>query len=227
MRPYRLFALALPLLASAPTTPAQQAIEPVPLSPTVKQPARAAAPSPAAQAWVHRHLGTWPLGTQKVAADLITEYGPPAGSTSRELLWYDNGPWKRTVLHKTGPQHNFPLPHLDILEQTVNYRVPPEKVPDLLNYDGSIVVDRTRGELSVHCDSEQQNILTLNLANDILTGERTVDQALAYHAQVIRGLQTHDTESYPFALRFKPQPSSATADPGEEAELLRHLGSPQ
>lgn len=225
MRTTLMIALAVSLLALAPGAPAQQAIQPVPLKPSEQQAPHAGPPSASARTWAHEHLSGWPAGTQKVAADLITKYGPPAGSTSRELSWYDNGPWKRTVLHRFGAQHNFPLPHQDILEQTVNYRVPPEKVADLLTYDGSIVVDRTRGELSVHCDSEQQNMLTLNIANDILTGERSVDQALGYHAQVIRGLQTHEPETYTNALRFKQQPSSATADPGEEAELLRHLGT--
>jgi hypothetical protein len=176
-----------------------------------------------AQSWVSQHLAGWPASNQRVAVELIGKYGPPAASTAQEIVWYGNGPWKRTVLHRSGVLHNFPLPHQDILEQTVSYRVPPDKIADLLSYNGSLVIDRTRGELSVHCDSEQQNTLTLNIADDIVKGERTVDQGLAYHAQVIRGVQIHEQEPYPQQLRFKPQPASATADPGEEAELLRHL----
>ncbi len=103
--------------------------------------------------------------------------------------------------------------------------MPVGKVGDLIAYDGSLVVDHTRGELTAHCDSEAQNTLMLNLANDIVTGQRTVDEALGYHAQVVRGMQTHVPESYPLALKFKPQSSAQTADPGKEAELLQHLES--
>jgi hypothetical protein len=171
-----------------------------------------------------KSVAGWPQATQELAARLTAKYGPPQESTPRLLIWYGNGPWKRTVLHKEGVRHNFPRPHQDILEQTVNYRVPPAKVAELLSYDGSIVVDRTRGEVTVHCDSEQANTLTLNLVDDIVKGERTVDQALGYHAQVIRGMEIGEPESYPEKLRFAAAKSSAqTADEGEEAELLSHL----
>lgn len=180
--------------------------------------------SPEAAAWVQQHLAGWPKLSMAVASDLITQYGLPKESNDRELIWYDNGPWKRTVLHREEVQHNFPLPHKDVLEQTVNYRVPPDKVADLIKYDGSLVIDRTRGELTAHCDNEQANILTLNIANDIVTDNRNVEQALAYHAQVVRGVQIGENEAYPYKLRFNPRPATATTDPSEEAPLLKHLG---
>jgi hypothetical protein len=180
--------------------------------------------TPEAAAWVQKNLEGWPKISRAVAADLITSYGLPAASNARELTWYDNGPWKRTVLHKEEIQHNFPYPHKDILEQTVNYRVPLDKIADLVRYDGSLVVDRTRGELTVHCNNEAANILTLNIANDIVKGDRTVEQALAYHAQVVRGLQIGEPETYPDKLHFKaPQSPADSADPDEEAPLLKHL----
>jgi hypothetical protein len=103
----------------------------------------------------------------------------------------------------------------------VDYRVPEKKVADLIAYDGSILVDRTRGELSVHCNSEEMNIITLNIAHDIVTGERTVEEAMAYHAQVVEGMFIHEPETYPQKLRFKPP--AAAADPAQEAQLLEHL----
>ncbi|HTT02101.1 MAG TPA: hypothetical protein VMG11_08415 [Steroidobacteraceae bacterium] len=181
------------------------------------------AASASAQSWVRSQLSSWPESSRILAAQLVSRYGRPNESTAQRLTWYDNAPWKRTTLYKEGPLHNFPKAHHDILEQTVAYRVPPDKIGDLIAYNGSLVVDRTRGELSVHCDSEQANTLTLNLADDIVKGERSADQALAYHAQVVRGVQIGEPETYPQKLRFTAQPSTATADPGEEAELLRHL----
>jgi hypothetical protein len=181
--------------------------------------------TPEAAAWVQKNLQQWPKLSIAVATDLITKYGIPQVSNDRQLIWYDNRPWKRTVLHRDEVHHNFPYPHEDILEQTVNYRVPLAKVAELVKYDGSLVVDRTRGELTVHCNNEQSNILTLNIADDIVKGDRSVEQALAYHAQVIRGVQIGERESYPYKLRFKaPQPETETGDPDEEAPLLKHLG---
>src|SRR3569833_2441646 len=126
----------------------------LPLSSAIGQVAHAAAPesppvSAEAAAWVQKHLEGWPKISIAVASDPITKYGLPKERNDRELAWYDNGPWKRTVLHRDEMKHNFPLPRQDVLEQTVNYRVPLEIVAFLLKYDGSHVVDRTRGELTV------------------------------------------------------------------------------
>lgn len=173
-----------------------------------------------ASAWVHDHLQGWPPRTIALAVSLVQEYGRPEDVAAHRITWYHNGPWQRTSLLREGAPHNFPLRHMDVLEQTVDYRVPLNKIADLVSYNGSLVVDRTRGELTVHSDSEQENIITLNIADDIVKGERTVDQAMGYHAQVIEGLFIHDPETYQLRLRFHQQPS---ADPGEEAELLEHL----
>lgn len=191
---------------------------------TAARPGRAAVDAPA---WVQRNLVGWPPLTVKLAVDLVRKYGAPSEHDTRQLIWYGNGPWKRTTLLREETPHNFPAPHQDVLRQTVNYRVPVAKVADLAAYNGSIVVDRTRGELSVHCDSEAANILALNIADDIVKGERNVEQALAYHAQVVEGVTIGEPETYPQKLRFPVALSSVqTADPGEEAPLLYHLQHP-
>lgn len=177
------------------------------------------------EAWVREHLSGWPAACRRVAVELVSKYGPPHQVTAEALLWHGNGQWKRTVLHRTGAKHNFPLPHEDVLEQTVNYRVPADKAGNLMAYDGSLVVDHTRGELTAYCDSEAQNHIMLNLADDIVTGQRSVDEALGYHAQMVRAIETHVHEAYPVKLKFKLQSSAETADPGHEAELLEHLQS--
>ena len=176
-----------------------------------------------AHAWVHKALMGWPQTTQGFAIELIGQYGLPQELGARRIAWYHNGPWKRTVLYRDTVTHNFPVPHQDVIEQTVNYRVPAEKVSDLVSYNGSLLIDRTCGELSCRCDSEAANTLSLNIADDIVKGERTVDQALGYHAQVFRGMQIGESEPYPKQLRFKTG-ETKTADPGEEAPLLKHLG---
>src|ERR1700721_255009 len=105
---------------------------PIAIAQAPRAPTPQAAPvSPEAAAWVQKNLVGWPKMSIAVASDLITKYGLPKENNAYALTWYDNGPWKRTVLHKEETQHNFPYPHKDILEQTVNYRVPVGKTGDL------------------------------------------------------------------------------------------------
>jgi hypothetical protein len=52
-----------------------------------------------------------------------------------------------------------------------------EKISDIAEWDGSVVVDRTRGEVAARCDSEAANILAMNMVHEIVTGKRTVEEA--------------------------------------------------
>jgi hypothetical protein len=65
----------------------------------------------------------------------------------------------------------------------INYRVDPEGFTALAQFDGSVVAKRTMGELSPTCHDEEANRLALNLAHDILSGARDVNDARAYYAK--------------------------------------------
>lgn len=49
---------------------------------------------------------------------------------------------------------SWPKAHTDFLTQYIDYRVPPEQAHLVAMFDGSILVDRTRGEVAARCDSE-------------------------------------------------------------------------
>ena len=83
-------------------------------------------------------------------------------------------------------QHNFPSPHRDVLEQYIPYRVPVEKCDELAAFDGSVLVDRTKGEMSARCQGEGGNLLALNLANDIVRGTATVEGARKTYAEAMK-----------------------------------------
>src|SRR6476620_7532299 len=125
----------------------QADVKSVPLPPS-PQSASQQQPSAESVAWVQNDAASWPEKTRRLAAQLITKYGMPAEATERQITWYGNGPWKKTTLYKEGAAHNFASAHQDVLEQTVSYKVPIEKVTPLLQFNGSVVVNRTRGELS-------------------------------------------------------------------------------
>src|SRR5262245_47870480 len=148
MKPLAL-ALAAPLFAAvlgASLATAQDTTHSIPMPPP-PAPVTAQAPSAEAQAWVQKHLAGWPQATQRLGAQLLTKYGPPTDVTEHQVTWYGNGPWKRTTLYKQEVPHNFATTHKDVLEQTVSYRVPVEKVAAITQFNGSVVVNRTRGEL--------------------------------------------------------------------------------
>jgi hypothetical protein len=154
-------------------------------------------------------IANWKEQPKKIAAQLIEQYGQPDEVTSERLVWHSNGPWKRSELINKEIPHNFPEPHHDSLLQTISYRVPPEIVSQLLKYDGSVVVERTRGELAARCDSERANYLALNLAHEIIVGKKTAEQARLFYAETVQQKKHQEyMEGFLFSL-----PATAQADP--------------
>lgn len=132
----------------------------------------------------------WPEVSKMAANNMLNKYGVPSDASSNHLVWYNNGPWKRTVVHSEEVQHNFPMPHKDVLEQVINLNVPADKFDELAKFDGSLVLERTRGELAVRCDKEAANFLAINLAKDIIDGKQNVDQArTAYADSIVKSMQ--------------------------------------
>jgi hypothetical protein len=162
---------------------------------------------------VDRTIAIWPEGSRRVAHDVIAKYGDPDEVAASMLVWYQRGPWKRTILHRDEIPHRFPAPHTDLLEQFVDYRVPVDKYSDLARYDGSVIVERTKGEISARCDLEEANFLALNLANDVATGTSTAEQARQAYADILAAKKTSG-RSHPYleGLRFTPQTGTADSD---------------
>jgi hypothetical protein len=55
---------------------------------------------------------------------------------------------ERIVATRTFYQHHFPAPHIDAVESVIDCRVPVDKFSALAAFDGSVVVERTTGEVS-------------------------------------------------------------------------------
>lgn len=153
---------------------------------------------------VRAMVNTWPETARNAAGEAMDKYGAPDGVTDTMLVWHDNGPWKRTIVYRKEVDHRFPMPHKDVWEQFVNYDVPPEKFDELAAYDGSVLVDRTKGEISARCDKEGANFLALNLADDIINNRRTVDDARNFYAQTIKTMKEGGSSPYLRGLRFTP-----------------------
>ena len=157
-------------------------------------------------------IQSWPKEARKAAEMMIQKYGQPDEVTAMRVVWHDNGPWKRTVVTKEETDHAFPMPHKDVLEQVIDYRVSTDKVDDLAKYDGSVIVERTKGELSARCDKEEANFLALNLANDVATGKKSAEEARETYAQTIKALMAGNPDPYVQKLQFASQQSAADPD---------------
>ncbi|HVK97010.1 MAG TPA: hypothetical protein VM368_04290 [Flavisolibacter sp.] len=157
-------------------------------------------------------ISGWDAKTQEVASTMMSKYGAPNEVTGTMLVWHNNGPWKKTIIHKEPVQHLFPMPHVDLLEQFVNYSVPADKFDELARYDGSVVVARTVGEISARCDKEEANFLALNLAHDIATSKRSVEDARSYYARAIKEMMQGKMDPYLQKLHFNSGGNTKFAD---------------
>jgi hypothetical protein len=146
----------------------------------------------------------WSEDAREAAQLVIDKYGDPDEATASVLIWNEPGPWKRIVAYRDPDTHNFPAPHKDSLESFLQHDVAAERVSDVLEFDGSVVFNRTRGELSARCHDEEANLLALNLANDIIEGMRSVEEARKYYAHEFLGYRKKEATPYMEGLRFEP-----------------------
>lgn len=157
-------------------------------------------------------IESWPNESQEAAQAVIDKYGEPDETTASELIWHGRGDWKRIIASKAFYQHDFPAPHQDSIETVIDYRVPPEKFSDLAAFDGSVIVERTAGEVSARCHDEEANRLALNLMHDIVTGATTVAEARTYYAKEFADYRRKKPTPYMEELHFKLGDRS-TVDP--------------
>lgn len=119
----------------------------------------------------------WPDSSIQAAKEMLSRYGEPTETTSDSLIWRNVAPFKKILVHKEVNSSRFPLLHQNALEHVVDYRAIGTKVDDIWNYNGSIVLNRTKGEMSAYGENEAMNILSLNLAHDVITGRYSADAA--------------------------------------------------
>jgi hypothetical protein len=157
-------------------------------------------------------LERWTGEPKETVYLLINKYGLPNDASLTKITWYNNGLWKRTIVHLHTVPHNSPTPHLDYLEQTIDYKVPVQSFDDIAQFDGSLYPDRTAGEATAKCDQEAANFMVLNLMNDMVTGKRTVEDARRAAAEMEKAFRLHGQYS-PYTTGFLFPKQSHTADP--------------
>ena len=157
-------------------------------------------------------LTSWPEASRMAAQEMTDKYGKPDVINENVLAWMNKGNWKMIHVSKMETKHSFPIEHTDMLEQSISYKVPVEKMSDLGKFDGSVTFDRTQGMMSARCDKEGNNLLALNLANDIVTGKKTVDQARKAYGDIVKEKMNGGNPEYMQKLTFSPQGSVGDPD---------------
>ena len=152
-------------------------------------------------ATVGRIMSEWPKMSQSAVKEMVEKYGPPNEVMESRFIWYNNGPWKRSTCYRDEIPHHFPNPHSDVLECVIDYQVPVEKLPELAKFDGSLVVERTKGEVISRCDMEAANFLALNMMHEIVTGNMTAEQARGFLTETAAAYSM--SRSAPHAERFR------------------------
>lgn len=159
-------------------------------------------------------LQEWPEESKEAAQLVVDKYGEPQEVTDTLLIWHKPGPWKRIVASKAFFRHNFPTAHNDSIESFIDYRVPVDKFDDIARFDGSVIVERTVGEVSARCHDEEANFLALNLLHDIVTGAKTVEEARAYYGKEFLDYRRKKPTPYMDGLQFAMADVN-TADPDQ------------
>lgn len=161
-------------------------------------------------------ISAWPQTSREVAQTIIGQYGAPNEATPSRLTWFNNGPWKRTVVYRDTVAHLFPMPHPDLLEQFIDYQVPLDRYDELAQYDGSVIAERTKGEISARCDKEGANFLAINLAHDVATSRRSVEEARQFYAETMQAVMRGEQPPYTQGFQFQV-PRGGTKDPDRPA----------
>ncbi|MGI9089715.1 MAG: hypothetical protein ACR2GG_01285 [Gemmatimonadaceae bacterium] len=154
----------------------------------------------------------WPQASKDAAAFMTKKYGPPAAVTADVAVWGKTGPWKRTVVYRQEFAHEFPKHHTDVMQQWVDYKAPPSEYSTLAAYDGSVVLERTTGEMSARCDKEAANFLALNLADEIVKRTRTVEDARRMYGEQIMAMMAMKPAPYTEKLLFAPMTNTNDPD---------------
>jgi len=148
------------------------------------------------------NMSGWSEASKTAVMMMKKQYGEPAEKSESMMMWKNNGQWKKTVVYAKEFKHDWPMPHVDVMQQWIDYKVPPEKFSDLAKFDGSVVCNRTNGEISARCEEEGANFLAINLAHDIITGKKDVNSARDFYTKAVKEMGNGGKPAYMQKLQF-------------------------
>lgn len=143
----------------------------------------------------------WSPPSADAARRLIDLYGAPDDAVPNKLTWHGKGPWRRIVVWNRPRVYRSPR-DFDLIMQTVKYPVTREQAAELVAFSGALVVNVDGGELSSRGSREEVNYLNLNLADEVLRGRKTVEEAQLVYRRVLDLTAAGKSSPYVSGLRF-------------------------
>jgi hypothetical protein len=154
-------------------------------------------PEPAAAAGKAEAVAdAWPEPSRRTALAMIEKLGEPHRRDADSLTWIGIYRGKRTVVRRSSTGQGM-------VEQTVLYRVPPEKVGALTLFDDRITVNRRDSELTARTESVRTSFLVLNLAHEIASGFTTPEKAREIRDKELRLSAAGKSSRYRDGLIFE------------------------
>ncbi len=147
---------------------------------------------------IEAHLNTWYDSPRREAERLIELYGPPDEVAPALATWRERGPFKRIAVHGDSPD--------TYLEHAVAYRAPPEAFEALSRFGHGVRFDPRNGELSARSNLDSLNYLALNLADEVVKGVRSPENADDFYVRTARFAVFGKSADYMARLRFEPLP---------------------
>lgn len=143
----------------------------------------------------------WSAPSTDAARLLMDRYGSPDGAAPDKLTWYEKGPWRRTVVLNRPRVYRSPR-DFDLIVQTVRYPVTREQAAELVAFSSALIVNVDLGEISAQASREEVNYLNLNLADEVVRGRKSVEEAQRAYLRILALSAAGKSSPYMSALRF-------------------------
>lgn len=146
-------------------------------------------------------IADWPEGSRILAETLLQEYGVPDEAGPSRLSWTNRNPWKKMEVERDALD---PARATGVL-QSVAYDVPLRRWRALGWFGRGVDYDPVTRELIARTRSEATNFLALNLADEVIRGRRTAEEARALYDETLALSLAGKSSPYMRRLLFRPQ----------------------
>ena len=151
-------------------------------------------------------IGNWSEFCRLSAARLIEEHGPPDEIESGRLTWHRQG-LLDTLSAWNVPSEFEAAGGAGNIESSVAYVMPSGKKEQLAAFDHELRVSRDGTKLAATSNSEALNFLALNLADEIVRGIKTPQEARDFYAETTELAAAGKTSPFMQGLLFLPSES--------------------
>lgn len=146
------------------------------------------------------NVAAWPEDARLLARKMIDEIGAPDEVMPRHMTWSGRKPFNTITVYSDKVSSG----QAGLLLETVSYRVPVGKWRALNAFGHGVTYDVVFNELVACSDAPETNLLALNLADEVIQGRRSPDEARAVFDKTLTRSYAGKSSWYLSGLQFKP-----------------------